>query len=233
MEELELSVKNLLQKFSSRQITCKEFAHQVIQRKQEYLDYNFYSYFDEHQLIKQAEACDQRYDQGTARPLEGLPVSFKDNINIEGEPNTGGTPAFWNRKPTRTSTLARILLDNGAIRAGRTVMEELASGITSNNFFTGPPRNPFNKEYSCGGSSGGSGAAVGAGIVPCAIGTDTGGSIRIPASSCGVFGYKPTIGRWPADYGMYNATNIIQTRYLNRRGRGGTYFIFSIGICDG
>ena len=178
-----------------------EYARRVIHRMEEFQDHNLYTYFDEEEFLERAKESGKRYANGTARPLEGIPVAFKDNIDIEGEPNSGGTPAFWNRKPRRTSTLAQILLDNGAIRAGRTVMHELAYGITSNNSFTGPARNPHNIQYSCGGSSGGSAGAVGADIVPCALGTDTGGSVRIPASSCGVFGYKPTIGRWPADYG--------------------------------
>ena len=81
-------------------------------------------------------------------------------------------------------------------------MHELAYGITTNNSFTGPSHNFWNFDHVTGGSSGGSGGVVGADIVPIAIGTDTGGSIRIPAHTNGVFGYKPTINYWPSDYGI-------------------------------
>jgi mandelamide amidase len=83
------------------------------------------------------------------------------------------------------------------INVGKTNMHELAFGITTDNEFTGPARSFWNRDYSCGGSSGASGGVVGADIVPVALGTDTGGSIRIPSNNNGVFGYKPTINRWP------------------------------------
>lgn len=81
-------------------------------------------------------------------------------------------------------------------------MDELALGVTTINEFTGNSLNFFNKNYSCGGSSGGSAGAVAADIVPIALGTDTTGSIRIPSAFCGVFGYKPTIGRWNCNFGI-------------------------------
>mmetsp|Transcript_2713 Transcript_2713/g.324 ORF Transcript_2713/g.324 Transcript_2713/m.324 type:complete len:110 (-) Transcript_2713:687-1016(-) len=81
-------------------------------------------------------------------------------------------------------------------------MHELAYGITTINAFTGNSRNFFNRDHSCGGSSGGSGGVVGADLVPGAIGTDTGGSIRLPSSNNGAFGYKPTIDRWDSNYGI-------------------------------
>ena len=154
----ELSVAELLKSFSERRITVKQYAQLVLQAKEDYAAYNFYSYFDENEFLRNAEESDKRYEQGTARQLEGLPISIKDNIDIEGDPNSAGTPALFGRFPKRTSALAKILIHNGAIKAGRTVMHELALGITSNNPFTGPCHNPFNFEFSCGGSSGGSGA---------------------------------------------------------------------------
>jgi Asp-tRNA(Asn)/Glu-tRNA(Gln) amidotransferase A subunit family amidase len=153
-------------------------------------------------MLERAKLADQKYANGTAGSLEGLPFAFKDNIAFNDEPCSGCTPAFWGRIPKDTAEVAKRLLGAGVIPSGRTIMHELAYGITSNNAFTGSPRNFYNREFSCGGSSGGSGGVVGADIVPASLGTDTGGSIRIPASTNGVFGYKPTIDRWPQDYGI-------------------------------
>lgn len=97
--------------------------------------------------------------------------------------------------PKKTSKVVSLLLEAGAINSGRCNMHELAYGITTTNSFTGNSRNFFNKDFSCGGSSGGCGGAVGADITPVALGTDTGGSIRLPCSNNGLFGYKPTIDR--------------------------------------
>jgi Asp-tRNA(Asn)/Glu-tRNA(Gln) amidotransferase A subunit family amidase len=94
------------------------------------------------------------------------------------------------------------LKEYGMINAGKANMHEFAFGTTSKNKHYGPAKSAFDKERTAGGSSGGSGGCVGTGTVPIALGTDTGGSIRIPATSNGVIGYKPTINRWPCDYGI-------------------------------
>lgn len=129
------------------------------------------------------------------RPLYGLPVAVKDLIDTAGVPTTGGA-AFWRERiPTEDAEVVRRLKAAGAIVVGKTNTHEIALGVTTVNPHYGTTHNPHDHTRIAGGSSGGSAAAVAAGMVPAALGTDTGGSIRIPASLCGVVGLKPTFGR--------------------------------------
>ena len=123
-----------------------------------------------------------------------LPIAIKDNIDEAGVVCSNGSRAYAHRVPDRDAVVVRILRSVGAIIIGRTNMHELADGVTSENPHYGPVHNPFRRGYHPGGSSGGSAAAVAAGCVPAALGTDTGGSVRIPAALCGVTGFKPTRG---------------------------------------
>ena len=153
-------------------------------------------------MLANAAIADKRYKEGIARPLEGIPLGVKDNVNTTDGPVTGGIGSLKGNIPKFNSTLMVRLFDAGVINAGKTNMHETAFGTTTNNAHYGPARCAMDYERSAGGSSGGSGVAVGNGTLPIALGTDTGGSIRIPAASNGCVGYKPTIGRWPADYGL-------------------------------
>jgi Asp-tRNA(Asn)/Glu-tRNA(Gln) amidotransferase A subunit family amidase len=133
---------------------------------------------------------------GDPGPLAGVPVALKDLIDQAGLPNTLGA-AFEPSVPERSATVVERLEAAGAVIIGRTGLHEFAFGFSSENQHFGPVRNPWNPDLSPGGSSGGSAAAVAAGIVPVGIGTDTGGSIRVPAALCGVVGLKVTHGRVP------------------------------------
>lgn len=140
-----------------------------------------------------------RWDAGTARPLEGVPIAVKANIDVAGWPVTGGIGAFRNRVADNDAAVIGRLRDAGAILLGVLNMHEAALGATTDNPFFGRTHNPHKPGYTAGGSSGGSGAAVAAGLCAAAIGTDTLGSIRIPASYCGITGMKPTSGLVPND----------------------------------
>ena len=128
-------------------------------------------------------------------PLHGVPVAFKDLCHLGGQPASCGTKTSHYFFAEDDCTAARRLLDAGAINLGRLNMSELASGPFGDNAHHGDAQNPWRVGHCTGGSSSGSGAAVAAGLVAGALGTDTGGSIRLPAACCGVVGLKPTYGR--------------------------------------
>lgn len=126
--------------------------------------------------------------------LDGVPFATKDMLDSEGVRTTYGSPIFARHVPHTDADAVRRLRGVGAIMVGKTQTHEFAWGITTENRHFGTTRNPWNPGISAGGSSGGSAAALASGEVPLALGTDTGGSIRIPASFCGVFGHRPTFG---------------------------------------
>lgn len=132
-------------------------------------------------------------------PLTGVPLAVKDNLDTADLPTTGGTPALRDSRPGRDHLTVERLRGAGAAVIGKANLHELALGITSNNAAFGPVRNPHDERRSAGGSSGGSAVAVATGVVPIALGTDTGGSMRVPAAHCGVVGWRPTTGRWGTD----------------------------------
>jgi aspartyl-tRNA(Asn)/glutamyl-tRNA(Gln) amidotransferase subunit A len=146
--------------------------------------------------LDRARVADAELATGRDRgPLHGIPMAVKDLFATRGVRTTGGSKIFENLVPDYNSTTVERLEKAGAVLLGKLNMHELAYGITSANPHYGAVRNPWDADRSPGGSSGGSGAAVAANIVYAALGTDTGGSIRIPASFCGTVGLKPTYGR--------------------------------------
>jgi Asp-tRNA(Asn)/Glu-tRNA(Gln) amidotransferase A subunit family amidase len=152
-------------------------------------------YFDKAQ--GEAWEAERRWRSGTARALEGIPMAVKDAQNVAGQRTTYGSPAFaGNYARTSDPMIERLLAAGAIIHARTTVSEFCMSGVCASPMW-GTTRNPWNLAFSPGGSSGGSGAAVAAGMAVLATGTDMGGSIRVPASACGVVGYKPPHGRNP------------------------------------
>jgi aspartyl-tRNA(Asn)/glutamyl-tRNA(Gln) amidotransferase subunit A len=146
--------------------------------------------------LASAKAADQELARGIDRgPLHGIPVAVKDLFYTKGTRTTAGSRIFANFVPEYDAAAVEKLASAGAVVVGKTGMHELAYGVTSTNPHYGAVRNPWDLERIPGGSSGGSGSAVAADIVAVALGSDTGGSIRIPASFCGVVGLKPTYGR--------------------------------------
>jgi aspartyl-tRNA(Asn)/glutamyl-tRNA(Gln) amidotransferase subunit A len=144
---------------------------------------------------RRARAAEREIARGQWRgPLHGIPISLKDNIWTRGVRTTAGSKILASFVPNADSEIARRQTEAGAILVGKTNLHEFAYGITSDNPHFGPVRNPWNRERIPGGSSGGSAAAVAGGMCFASIGTDTGGSIRIPSALCGVVGLKPTFG---------------------------------------
>jgi aspartyl-tRNA(Asn)/glutamyl-tRNA(Gln) amidotransferase subunit A len=145
-----------------------------------------------------AEAADKAIRSGHAvGPLHGVPVALKDLVDMEGRVTTGGSKVWAKRVSPVTATLARRFISAGMIVLGKTHTVEFAMGGWGTNTHMGTPWNPWDAAVhrTPGGSSSGSGVAVGAGLAPAAIGTDTGGSVRLPASWCGIVGLKVTVGR--------------------------------------
>jgi len=154
-------------------------------------DLSAFVVMDSDGALAAADAADEAIAAGRdLGPLMGVPVGIKDIVDVAGLPTRCGSPAYPATPAATDATLVRRLRRGGAVIAGKTTTHELACGV-----YSPPVSNPWNLSRIPGGSSGGSGAAVAAGIVPMAIGSDTGGSIRIPASLCGIVGLKATYGR--------------------------------------
>jgi aspartyl-tRNA(Asn)/glutamyl-tRNA(Gln) amidotransferase subunit A len=160
-----------------------------------------------------AEAADKAIRSGHAvGPLHGIPIALKDLVELEGRVATGGSAVWRDRRSTVTATLAQKLVSAGMIIIGKTHTVEFAFGGWGTNQHLGTPWNPWDTAVhrTPGGSSSGSGVAVAARMVPCAVGTDTGGSVRVPASWCGITGLKTTIGRI-STYGVLPLTPTLDT----------------------
>lgn len=156
---------------------------------------SFITVTTEHALT-QARAADAELARGVRRgPLHGIPIALKDLYDTAGIRTTAGTSFFAQRVPEHDARVVALLDDAGTALLGKLNMHEWALGVTNVNPHYGPCRNPWNPAHVTGGSSGGSGAALAAGFCMGSLGSDTGGSIRIPASLCGIVGLKPTKGR--------------------------------------
>ncbi len=169
----------------------------VIERKR---DLNAFITFDRDRALASARKADALAARKSfAGALHGVPIVVKDNIHIAGLPNSAGTPALKDFVPSRNAPVAEKLVRAGAIVLGKTNMHELAFGITSNNAAFGPARNAYDPTRIAGGSSGGTGSAIAARMAAAGLGSDTGGSVRIPAALNGISGLRPSLGRYSQD----------------------------------
>ncbi len=158
-----------------------------------------HSFFE--RALHQAREAEDRYGRtdGRLRPLEGVAVSIKDSHPVRGQVTTFGSKAYRDYRPDHSAPTVERLLEAGAILHCRSTTSELGYSGLAGSPLWGSTANPRNVDYSPGGSSGGAGALLAAGMTTLADGSDAGGSIRIPASACGVFGYRPPLGRNPVD----------------------------------
>ena len=178
-------------KYSSREITQDIIAD----IKARDTVYNSFISLSEDLALGQADAADARIKVGNADILTGVPFAHKDLFCTQGHTTTAASKMLANFVPPYESTVGQRLLSAGAVCVGKTNMDEFAMGSSNESSFFGAVKNPWDLNAVPGGSSGGSAAAVAAGFVPAATGTDTGGSIRQPASFCNLTGIKPTYGR--------------------------------------
>jgi aspartyl-tRNA(Asn)/glutamyl-tRNA(Gln) amidotransferase subunit A len=190
----ELSITEAAAKLKAGEITAVDLARAClaeIEKKNK--DLNIYlEVFDD--VIAQAEAADARRKAGEDHDLLGIPLAIKDNILIDGRKVSAASKMLENYVATYDATVIKKLKEAGAVFIGRTNMDEFALGGSTENSAFGPTKNPADPTRVAGGTSGGSAAAVSAHMALGALGTDTGGSVRNPASFCGVVGLKPTYG---------------------------------------
>lgn len=180
----------------SRKISAREVTRHFLSRVQA-LDHKLNSFISINERAEdEALRIDQVLQNGDdPGPLAGVPIAVKDLLCTAGLKTTAGSKILGNFIPPYNATVIARLREAGAVIIGKTNLDEFAMGSSNENSAFGAVKNPWNVEYVPGGSSGGSAAAVAARLAPAAIGTDTGGSIRQPASFCGVYGVKPTYGR--------------------------------------
>jgi len=218
MELCDQNGSELARMLRKREVSSREITESVFKRiieKEETI--NAFITETRETALKQADLADNRFRNGKkVPPLNGIPIAIKDNMCTKGIKTTCGSKILANYVPPYDATAVKRVLRSGAVLIGKTNMDEFAMGSSTENSAFGPTRNPVNPERVAGGSSGGSAAAVASGETVLAIGSDTGGSIRLPAAYCGVAGIKPTYGR-VSRYGLVSyASSLDQVGALGR-----------------
>ena len=192
------SLYELSRLIQNRKISCTELVQGYLDRIKKYDGQdgiNAFITLNGEGAIEEAKKLDNMLKEGRyLGPLHGIPIALKDNIETKGIRTTGGTKVLKNWVPPSEGTVVSRLKVKGAIIIGKNNMHELAFGMTNNNPHYGPARNPYDKARIPGGSSGGTAAAVAAGLCAGGLGTETGSSVRMPAALCGVVGLRPTFG---------------------------------------
>ena len=181
------------------EVSSETYVGKLLERARAHADLKAFITIDEVSVLQAAKQADRSLREGRSAPLLGVPLAVKDSYLTNGLTTTFGTSVLATFKPTRDAKAVVQVKDAGAIVFGKNNLVEMSYGLTGLNEHHGQVKNPYNKAHITGGSSSGAGASVAARIVPAALGGDTVGSIRVPASLCGVVGYKPTSRRWPSE----------------------------------
>jgi aspartyl-tRNA(Asn)/glutamyl-tRNA(Gln) amidotransferase subunit A len=191
-------LRKVLDALATRQITATELTGQALESAEACKrSFNAFSVIDWDRALKAAAESDRRYGENSQRSLEGLPIAVKDLIDTKGIETRYGSAAYLGHVPDADADVVKALVGQGAIIIGKTTTHEFAWGVTTASARFGDTLNPLDSTRIPGGSSGGAAAAIACGAVMAGVGTDTGGSVRMPAALCGVVGFKPTSGALP------------------------------------
>jgi indoleacetamide hydrolase len=196
-ELAELGVAAAAAAIRNGDITAESYAAALLRRARKYSDLNSFITIDEHAVLAAAREADKARAAGSSAPFLGVPIGVKDSYATRGLRTTLGVGTLGSFVPAEDADVVGAIKDAGGIVFGKNNLVEMSFGLTGDNSRYGQVKNPYGHDHVPGGSSSGSAAAVAARIVPAALGGDTVGSIRVPASLCGVVGFKPTTGRWP------------------------------------
>jgi mandelamide amidase len=179
-------------------MSAETYVGTLLERARAHAGLNAFITIDEAVVLEAARDADRSRQAGRRAPLLGVPLAVKDSYLTKGLTTTFGTSVLRTFTPMRDAPAVAAVKNAGAILFGKNNLVEMSYGLTGLNEHHGQVKNPYKPAHVTGGSSSGAGASVAARIVPAALGGDTVGSIRVPASLCGVVGYKPTPGRWPS-----------------------------------
>jgi indoleacetamide hydrolase len=197
-ELIELTATEAVGALRRGDIKAEDYASALLARCEAAKSLNAFITLEPPRVLEAARAADRLRESGAPlSPLHGLPIPIKDSVNTRDFPTTGGTKALRSFRPREDAPLVRKLIDAGGIVMGKTNIHELSFGWTSNNLEFGAVKNPYDPTRIPGGSSGGTAAAVAARMAPLGVAEDTEGSIRVPAAMCGIYGFRPTTGRYP------------------------------------
>ena len=210
-EQLQLTAVQAIDAIRAGRLGALAYVTSLLERARALQGLNALIVLDADRALAAAAKVDAMRLRGAALPaLAGLPIVVKDNINTAELPTTAGTAALRHVRAKHNAPSLQKLLDAGAVLLGKANLHELAFGITSTNLtaFAGPVKNPYDTARIAGGSSGGTAAAIAARIAPAGLGTDTGGSTRVPAALCGIAGFRPSVGNGGAQR-RYVDTNAV------------------------
>jgi len=192
----EMTIGEMVKGLSTNKFSAVELADDIISQVRNKEELGALIEFNEDLYRDQAKASDGRRGKNQAGQLDGIPLVLKDNIDTKDIATSGGTGALAGKTPNQDAPAVTALRGEGAAIAAKAVLHELAFGITCNNAITGPACNPYDPSMIPGGSSGGTAVAISSRQFPGGLGTDTGGSVRIPSALCGLYGFRPSVGRY-------------------------------------